>query len=261
MNKILDKFRFNLQLFTEGKDGVDDENTNNGTDDNLDNNLNDEDNDEEDDEEDDEELDNKKETVPLAVFLAEKAKNKANKERLRVLEESQMDSEIVAKKEVLKAKLVKAGYQEELAEILAEDKADTLGVVSRTRKAKNADEVFKEDLADLVVNPMYSDAKAYSEDIKNVMAKYKDMPIEDAYTIVRGRSGSKMKELETTVEQRQATKRSKGASKKVADASSKSNKKKAKLSELDKKAFEGLKQMQPDKKWTVEKYLKNRERQ
>lgn len=195
----------------------------------------------------------KERNVPEATFLAEKKRRKELERKLRELEESKMDSEILARKSAKVKELVEKGFDETVAHEMANMLSEALAEVRSVSRRKSEDELFMEDLEDLASEPYYSDIKGYAKDIKAKMDKVKGLTIEEAYLLVRGPARSR--EVKTEVEQKAALDRRKAADKKVADSTPPAKAKDMKLDADDLKALARLQEMQPDAGWTKKKYF------
>jgi hypothetical protein len=204
--------------------------------------------------------DQQDETVPLSTYLDIKNKYKMTKKEYQSLKDKTMDSDLKEYKETTKNKYLKLGYNEDLAEQLAEDLAENRSLV--TKRKDSMEESIIEDIQELKSDPIYSDIDYFKDEIiqkiKETKKKGYDLDIEDAYFIVSKQGKTKAREQRQNDTQREVlNKKKKGAvSTNVATSGSEASKNKYKLDEDDKKALATLQRMQPDSKWTPEKYFK-----
>lgn len=195
-------------------------------------------------------LEQKEESVPLKKYLSEKQRRKEIEKKLREIEDKSIDTEIINKRNALKDKYIKAGYDEELSNMLAEDMTAVLSEAKKVAK-KDADATFKEDIFDLAESDsFYEDATAYETQLIPLMKK--GFTAEEAYIKLRG--NARMREVMLNKEQVSAVKRKEIESKKVATSTSSKANNPYPLDDRDKKALKQLQESFPDAGWTSEKY-------
>lgn len=204
--------------------------------------------------------DEKEETVPLKTFLELKNKYKLTKKEYIDLKDRSLDEDLKAYRDKIKSKYVKKGYDEEFADLISEDLAEMR--TSLSNKKNNYDEIILDEIEELKKDPLFSDADEYRHEIINKIKETKkkgyDLDIEDAYLIVSRQGRNRLKEQKVNDTQREVLKRkNKGTGKtNVATSGSSSTAPKYVLDEHDKIALKQLQKMQPDAKWTIEKYYK-----
>lgn len=190
------------------------------------------------------------EKVPLKKFLSEKQRRKEVEKKLRELEDKQVDSEVITKRNSIKDKYIKAGYDEELASMLAEDIAS----VYKDTKKKDTDTIFDEEIADLVESDsLYKDAHLYKEQIRPLMKN--GLSAEEAYIKLRGKTI--LREARINQEQVSLGRRKEVENKNV--PVSKGGGKATNpypLDDKDRSALKSLQESFPDAGWTAEKYYK-----
>jgi len=204
-------------------------------------------------------------SVPLSTYLELKNKYKSTKKEYAELKDKTIDKDLLEYKENIKNKYVKEGYNEDLAEMLANDLSEMRASIQQ-RDSKYA--YIEEDIEDLSSDPIFRDIGDYKESIiekiKETKKKGYDLTVEDAYIIVsRGNTRTKLKDRKINDTQREILNRkNKGTTTmNVATSSSNSSTPKYKLDQDDRKALIELQKMQPDAKWTPEKYYKMRHRE
>jgi hypothetical protein len=196
--------------------------------------------------------------VPLSVHLQTKKELKELKKRLRESEERDIDNDLKNTREQIIRKYTEKGYDEELANMLADD---IVGIKSEVKKSKlnNIDDsTLDEELADLSKDKFFEDAPTFKKDIQARVSEYKkkgiELSVEDAYISLRGKN--RLKEIQTDIEQKASLKRREGEEKQVPSSTSAAPKNPYPLDDADKKALEGLQKAQPNGGWTPEKYYK-----
>jgi hypothetical protein len=202
-------------------------------------------------EEEDEDEEN---SVPLAVVLREKAKRKELERKLKEYEEKEHEKTVLAEKNEIKARYVKTGYSEALAEILAEERVQTNAELKRLKEDLN-DREFKSELKDISKDKFFADIEDFAADIKAKMKEVKGLSIEEAYLLVNRKSATKrkIKELQTEDEQLAALERRNQLATQPLSKGGNSAAK-SKLDKDDLKALKQLQQMQPDAGWTPKRY-------
>jgi hypothetical protein len=193
-------------------------------------------------------------TVPEATFLAEKKKRKELERKLREIDESKLDGQILARKDAKKQELIGKGFDETVAEEMANMLVEALAEVHSDRKRKSQDDIFLDELNDLASEEYYSDIKGFAPEIKAKMDKVKGLTIEEAYLLVRG--PSRNREVKTAVEQKQALERRKASDKATPNSQPQGKEKQYKLTPAELKTVADLQKMQPEANWTKEKYYK-----
>lgn len=191
--------------------------------------------------------------VPLNTFLEEKKKRKELEKRLRQLEEKELDVEILTERQKIKQKYVDRGYQEDLADLIAEDYSNLKGELKRSTLSKK--DHLDEDIEDLARDDFYSDAVSFQKEIKAKVKEFKNISVEDAYNLVRNPK-IKYKELNEDSEQKRILKRrNESSNNTILNASASSPKNPYPLDDNDKKALIKLQELQPTTGWTIEKYF------
>lgn len=185
----------------------------------------------------------KEENVPLRVLIEERKKRQAIERELRKYQEAKTKDEIKSK---LSQRYSDPEFVEEQAELQY-----NMRILQEKVMSKEADTTIKE-LAQ--TDDFYSDAVQYKDEIKSIMFE-KHIDAEDAYMLLRGKA--RARELKEDMEQKAIIKR-RGAEPKASPSNStpSSPKNPYPLDDNDKKALQMLQQVQPEKKWTVEKYFK-----
>lgn len=207
--------------------------------------------------ENDEEIQGEDQTVPLSAYLELKNKYKDNKKKLVEYEDKYISSDLKEYRENIKAKYLKGGYNEELADMLAEDltkiKEDLY------KKGKDNYELIDDDIEDLQTDPIFADIADYRTDIINKITEMKkkgiDINTEDAYVLVRG-TKSRLKDYKTNKTQANVLNRKNrgNVTSNVQTASSSGGSVKYDLDKDDRLALADLQKMQPDAGWTAKKY-------
>jgi len=209
------------------------------------------------DEEDSESDSESNTSVPLAVVLREKAKRKELERKLKEYEEKEHEKIVVAEKETIKEKYVKAGYSEALADVLAEERVQTNAEIKRLKEDLTTRE-FKSELKEIAKDKFFSDIEEFAVEIKQKMKEVKGLSAEEAYILVNRKSATKrkMKEIQTDDEQLAAIERRKTLINQPTSRGNAGNNVASKsLDKDDLKALKVLQQMQPDAKWSAKKYL------
>ena len=200
-------------------------------------------------------------TIPTATFLDLKRKYKAIKKERDFLRVKSLDNESIAFIEEKKQKYLKMGYNEDIATELANDLAEVRGLVAKNSKNDITNSII-EDIEDLSSDPYYRDAKEYENEIIQKVSEAKrkgyDLDVEDAFLMVsKHKKRTKYKEQKVNDEQVEIIERKQNrstTSSNVATSSSSNIKPKFNLDAHDKKALAELQKVQPDAKWTPEKY-------
>lgn len=212
------------------------------------------------DETDEADEEDKEETVPLKTYLELKNKYKITKKEYVDLKDKSLDEDLKAYRDKIKSKYVKKGYDEELADLISEDFAEIK--TSLNNNKSNYEDVILDEIEELKKDPLFSDADDYRNEIINKINETKkkgyDLDVEDAYILVSRQGRNRYKEKKVNDTQREVIKRkNKGTGKtNVATSGSSSTAPKYVLDEHDKIALKQLQKMQPDAKWTQEKYFK-----
>ena len=194
--------------------------------------------------------------VPLATLLEEKKRRKEIEKRLRELEEKELDHEILIDKKKISEKYINSGYEEALANMIAEDVAG----LKRELRKNNLSKVdyLDEEIQDLSRDVFYSDASSYGKEIKSKITEFKtkgiDLSVEDAYNLVRN-PRLKFKEIKEDTEQKDLlNRRQTSKTNSVPNASASAPKNPYPLTSDDKKALAKLQEMQPNNGWDVKKF-------
>ena len=186
------------------------------------------------------------EAVPLKKYLAMKEKYKKLEEEYN---DSKFNEELVAYKKELKTKYTAKGYDPELAEMLADDMASLkVQIKGISSEDKSIDKLAESD-------PLYKNAKDWETDIRKAMKKDKTLTAELAYIKVRGGLSALRKEVGVDQMLKNEQKTPSDKQPKSSNGGSGSGSM-SKLDPVDRAALKNLQKYQPDKKWTVEKYLK-----
>jgi hypothetical protein len=203
------------------------------------------------------------ESVPLSTYLELKSKYKSTKKEYQDLKDKTIDKDILEYKESIKSGYMKDGYNEDLADRMANDLAELKTSILQQQKT-NSSSYIDEEIEELSSDPLFRDIGEYreliAEKIKDTKKKGYDLAVEDAYVLVSKGFKSKLKDQRVNDTQRDVLNRkNKGTVKtNVATSNSTSTSPKYKLDADDKKALLELQKMQPNSKWTVEKYYKMR---
>jgi hypothetical protein len=209
------------------------------------------DEDELDDEPEDDDED--EEQVPLAVVLREKAKRKEAERRLKEYEEKEHATSVASEKAEIKARYIRAGYSEALADVLAEERVQTNLEIKRL-KDDLSDREFKAELKAIAKDKFFADIEDFSSEIKQKMSEVKGLTIEEAYVLVNRKSAKRKKaDLELDEELIAANERRKDLIRQPVSRGSKTTTV-GKLDKDDIKALKQLQQMQPEAGWNSKKY-------
>jgi hypothetical protein len=212
------------------------------------------------DETENDEQEEKEETVPLKTYLELKNKYKLTRKEYVDLKDKALDDDLKAYKEEVRNKYVKGGYNEDLADMISEDFAKLKSSLNNSKS--NLEDSILEEIEELKKDKLFADADDYRNEIINKIKETKrkgyDLDVEDAYIIVSRQGKNRFKEKKVNDTQRSIIERkNKGTVKaNVATSGSSSTKSKYILDEHDKLALKQLQNMQPDAKWTIEKYYK-----
>jgi hypothetical protein len=203
----------------------------------------------------------KEESVPLATFLSEKKKRKALEAKLAEKEDAEFDNSIKAKKAIIKKQWLDNGFDEPTATAAAEMAATIYSDFGTLRQSKK-DMILDTQIDDLSTDSFYADIKDYKEQIKNKIKSFsragETLGVEEAYLMVVGPT-TKMKEAKIDQEVKKAASANKGTVSKKSNVATSSGTatSSTKLSPEDAKNLRTLQKLQPDFKWTAEKYLKS----
>lgn len=198
------------------------------------------------------------ETVPLKTYLETKRKLRDMKRKFEKLEDEKKAVTIRNKKNEIKDRWIKRGFDEETAAMHAEDIAAVYEEMANAKAAKQQSYI-DEEIEELANEDIYSDIKDYSKQIKAKINKFEqagvDLTVEEAYLHVIGPQNiikeNRLKTQQTNI----VNNKNQGARKNnVQTAASNSTKNPYKLDKDDLKALTGLKKMQPEAKWTQKKY-------
>jgi hypothetical protein len=200
-------------------------------------------------------------TVPLKTYLKLKDKYKKSRDRLAEFEDNLLDEKAKDFRSAKYEKFVKAGYSEEEAKFFADDALETY-VLARGEKKSKKDEAISEEIDDLSYDESYSDIKDYKNEIVLKLKQAKqlgmELSVEDAYFMV-SKTSARKKHKENTIKEeiKESLQRKNNTQGQPVSASGKSSRTKllAKLDDFDKKALRNLQKYQPERKWTVEKYI------
>ena len=199
--------------------------------------------------------------VPLSVLLEEKKRRKDLEKRLRQLEDKELEAETLTEKQKIKQRYTSQGYDENIADLLAEDYATLKSEIKKTVLHNNRKDYLDEEIEDLSRDSFYSDATAYQKEIKSKLSEFKskgiELSVEDAYNLVRNPK-IKLKELKEDSEQKTLLNRRNDTKTIIPNASASIPKNPYPLDDVDKKALVGLQTSQPNSNWTAEKYYKIR---
>ena len=197
-------------------------------------------------------------SVPEATFLETKKRLKEAERALRELKEKDVEKESLITKTQLRQKYIEKGFDEDLADSLAEEFASLKSEVKRASFKELDNSAIDDDLKELARDNFFSDAPTYKNEIQKVIKDYKakgiEIDAEEAYFKVRGKS--RMREYQTDIEQKALLERRDGQGKKLPTATPAPAKNPYPLDDADKKALEGLQKAQPNGGWTAEKYYK-----
>jgi len=201
------------------------------------------------------------ESVPLSKFLELKGQLKESKKKLTKLEEKELDSTLIQKKNEIIEKWISRGYDKVFAEGYAEDIISTMQSMTNTKKKEYFENSINDDIEELSKSDVFfDDAMAYKKDISSYISKMKksgvEISVEEAYMKVRGVQ-NRLKELKTDIEQKNLYGKENKNNKTVSNSGSSTIKTNYKLDSDDKKALDMLKKMQPDSNWNEEKYFKS----
>ena len=198
--------------------------------------------------------DEDEETVPLAVVLREKAKRKEAERRLKEYEEKEHSVSVASEKAEIKARYIRAGYSEALADVLADERVQTNSEIKRL-KDDLGDREFKSELKQIAKDKYFSNIEDFATEIKHKMAEVKGLTIEEAYLLVNRKSAKrKNKDLELDEELIAANERRKDLMRQPVSRGSSQTAAKGKLDKDDIKALKQLQQMQPEAGWNSRKY-------
>lgn len=184
----------------------------------------------------------KSEHVPLSKYMEEK---KRRQELERVLSQQEAEGEKLR----LTNEYIERGYPEAEAQHLANKDVSTKQEISELKELQydyNIKELAKSDV-------FFADAETYKAEIKEKMHSLK-VGAEEAYMLLRGRT--RTREMQTELEQSNLAKRQKAEGKKVASAAPSAPKTPFPLDADDQKALARLRRIDPEGKWTAEKYHK-----
>lgn len=203
--------------------------------------------------------------VPLKTLLDVKRQLKETKYKLADYESKQHSQENIAYRDSIKKKYLDNGYEENLANLIADDLA-SLREISANRKIENEYDILDDEISYLAkTDEFYADAVDYQDDIKGKIKEFKkkgvDLSIEDAYvlTVNHKRKNRENRENRETSTQREILKnKNSGATggTNVPTAGGTGIKQQYNLDSDDKKALAKLQRLQPGAKWTAEKYYK-----
>jgi hypothetical protein len=200
-------------------------------------------------------------TVPLRTHLEIKKSLKEAKKRLADLEKRTYDQDMLDYKGQIIDKYTKAGYEENLASMLADDLA-SIRERQAAKRQYDEEDLLDDEIKDLASTDEYfADAVQYSDDIKNKVKEFKkknvDLSVEDAFALV-ATTRRRSKELKINAVQREIirNKNSGSGQPNVPTTGGSSVSQKFNLDSDDRKALKQLQQMQPNANWTPEKYHK-----
>lgn len=203
----------------------------------------------------------KDDTVPLKTHLEVKRQNKQFKQKLKELESLRYDRDTLEYKSKIRQEYLDAGYEEGFAELQARHLAD-IRETAMAKKQNEYEDDFDQEVQELAESDeFFADAVDQKD---KILAKIKDfekkgveLSIEDAYVLVVN-TRRRIKDVSVNRQQREILK-GKGAGGKGSNVPTAGATKLTgsyKLSPEDRKALAGLQKMQPDAKWTEEKYYK-----
>lgn len=199
-----------------------------------------------------------KRSVPEATFLEEKKRRKELEHQLREFKEKDVEKDSLLTKTQLKQKYIDKGFDEELADSLAEEFAAMKSEVRKASFKELDNSAIDDDLKELARDSFFSDAPTYKNEIQALVKDYKakgiELDVEEAYFKIRGKS--RMREYRTDIEQKALLDRRKGEEKKLPNSNPAPTKDPYPLDDTDKKALEGLQKAQPSAGWTAEKFYK-----
>lgn len=197
-------------------------------------------------------------TVPEATFLETKRKLKETERLLREFKEKDVEKDSLLTKTQLKQKYIDKGFDEELADSLAEEFATLKSEVKKASFKELDNSAIDDDLKELSRDSFFSDAPTYKNEIQALVKDYKakgiELDVEEAYFKIRGKS--RMREYRTDIEQKALLDRQKGEDKKLPASTPKAPKDPYPLDDTDKKALEGLQRLDAKGGWNAEKYYK-----
>ena len=160
-----------------------------------------------------------------------------------------------------KARYIEAGYDEGLADMLAEDLAN-IREIGTAKKKYDEDDILDDEIKDLSrTDEYFADAVQYSGDIKEKINEFKkkgvDLTVEDAFALVSN-NRRKNKEYYENSTQREIirNKNSGNGQTNVPTANGTKPDTRYKLDSDDRKALAELQKIQPEANWTPEKYHK-----
>jgi hypothetical protein len=201
-------------------------------------------------------------TVPLKTYLATKGEMKSLKKRLADLEQKQYTQDNLDYKSKTRQRYIDAGYEEGLADLIAEDIANIRDASASRRQSEEMDSI-DEEINDLShTDNYYRDAIEYADSIKSKISDFKkkgvEISIEEAYALVANHK-RKNKELYENNRQKEILDNKNSGIAGGANVPTASGGKVTpnyKLDSDDKKALAQLQEMQPEAGWTPEKYYK-----
>lgn len=203
------------------------------------------------------------ETVPLATYLELKKKYKEVRKVNAGYEEKAMGSDLASFKSTKLAEYMNLGFTEGQAEKLVSDLLDAKKEIQK-QKYSQFEQNILEDIEDL--QNEFEDIADYSgaivDKIKELKRAGHVLDVADAYMLVKRNSTTRKDLRDRKVNNVQADiinkKKSLPPSNKTMTGQSSSPKNKYPLDADDKKALAALQKMQPNSKWTAEKYYKMR---
>jgi hypothetical protein len=184
----------------------------------------------------------KSDHVPLSKYMEEK---KRRQEAEKIISQQEAERE----KYRLTNEYIERGYPEAEAKQLASKDVSQKQELSELKERQ-----WDYDIKDLAKSDVFfADAEAFKDEIKGKMRDLK-IGAEEAYMLLRGRS--RTLEMKTEIEQSNLAKRQKAEGKKTVNASPSAPKNPYALDADDQKALARLRRIDPEGKWTAEKYHK-----
>jgi hypothetical protein len=198
-----------------------------------------------------------KNEIPLHTFLDEKRRRKELEKRVREFEQEKMSKDKVEKIEKIRSKVKEKGYDDDFADLLGAITDELYSAIPKS-SGKSEDDFLIDEIRDAQDYGGLKDAIKYKDQIIARMKK-NGLTVEEAYRL---EVGSKQRELNsekrTQEEQIAAMKRRQAAGDKAVSSASDSSKTSYSLTAEEKKEFEAMKKLRPDRELTVEKFKKLR---